>query len=135
MYWCGPRDRPLGGAMLRALCLAIILALPTSALACFKAVGELGIDGETFPFHQKVEANKPYLVPAGQFHLTFSLHALPKKKKQFAVRYKIEERKASRLTLVSEGEEDLLVGTKKEIFAKGEEGHPNSIITIKVIDI
>ena len=48
----------------------------------------------------------------------------------------LKEKKDNKLILVTQGEEeDIHEDKKREIFAKGETGQPNSIITIKLTNI
>lgn len=104
-----------------------------SALACFKATGSFAVDGEKWKIDHKVEPHKEYIFPMGTFILKMTIK--PNKDKH-DVLYVVQEKKGTTLLKVTEGiEEEVVIGQSRDIFAKGEEGQPNSIITIKLIDI
>lgn len=113
--------------------LLIIFALP--AFACFNISGKLGVDGETYKIDQKVDLGKDYSVPMGSFIFGFKVLTHEKEKNKFLFVYKLQERKAKSLETVTQGEEEIDQVRSHEIFAKGEEKQPNSIITIKLKDI
>lgn len=114
--------------------LALVLIFVSySALACWKVEGSFAVDGETYKFHQKVEHDKDYKFPGAHFILSMKLKKIDKKNSE--ITYKIEEKKGLKLVLITEGEDEVIVGNNKEIYAKGEEGQPNSIIILKLTDI
>lgn len=123
----------IGGKMLKIL--IVILSLFTfSAFACWHVEGSLAVDGEVFRFQQKVEHKKEYLFPLGNFILKFTLY--PQDKKNTMMKYLVQEKKELKLLTVTMGEEEnLKENLKRDIFAKGEEGQPNSIITVKFKNI
>lgn len=130
MYRSWSRDRSIGGKMLKLITLTFITLFTFSAFACWKAEGSFAVDGETYKFSQKVEHEKEYKFPGGNFILSFTLK--PMNKKINLIRYKIEEKKNMKLVLVTLGDEEISADRSNDIFAKGEEGQPNSIITIKL---
>lgn len=111
----------------------LAFVLSSAALACWKVEGSLGVDGETWKFSQRFDHNKEYIFPMGSFILKMTLK--PQSKKEHTLVYVVQERKEKSITLVTEGDEDVEEGQQREIFAKGKEGQPNSIITIKLIPI
>ncbi len=112
----------------------MILVTSVNASACWLVKGSLAIDGETFKFTQKVEHKKEYLFPLGSFILKFTLTS--QDKKNTSMNYVVQEKKGIRIDLVTQGkEENIKEDVKRDIFAKGEEGQPNSILTIKLIHI
>ncbi len=113
--------------------LLVFLFITQSALACWRAEGTFAVDGETYKFSQKIDHNKEYKFPGSNFILTFTLKPMDKKNTQ--ITYKIEEKKAQKLVLITKGDDELSHGKENELYAKGEEGQPNSIITIKLVDI
>lgn len=130
MYWCGPRDHAVGGKMLKLIFTTLLFTLSFSALACWKVEGSVAVDGETYKLHQKVDHNKEYMVPMGNFIFKFTIK--PGKKKIHDIKYVLQEKKGIKLTLVTQGEDEVIEGGSKEIFAKGEEGQPHSLITLKL---
>jgi hypothetical protein len=126
---------PVGGTMLKIIIsiLLVIAALP--AFGCWNLQGSYAIDGETYQFANKVDPNKDYLFPAGAFHIKLRL-VQHEKKETITLFYEIQERKASKLVLVTKGEEeDILLLRQTDVFAKGELGQPNSILTLKLTHI
>jgi len=111
--------------------LAIILVLFSfNAMACWKVDGSLGVDGETFKFNQKFDHGKEYSFPMGSFILNIKLDS--GKDKTHTVRYSIFEKKGTKLNLVTKGDDEITEEATKEIFAKGEENQPNTILTLKL---
>ena len=133
MYRRRTRNRPIGGKMLKKLFIVFSLILSVNALACWKVEGTLAVDGETFKIHQKVDHGKEYILPMGNFLFKFTIK--PSDKKFQTMKFVIEEKKDNKLITVSKGEEDIEEGRSNDVFAKGEEGQPNSIITIKLSKI
>lgn len=120
--------------MLKLFSLFFGLFLSLEVLACWKIEGSFAVDGETWKINQKIEHNKEYIIPAGTFIFKFSVESIDKKNKR--LNYAVHEKKGTNLTLVTKGDEDnILIGKEREIFAKGEENQPNSIIIIKLTDI
>ncbi len=120
--------------MLRLLAAAALLFAADGALACWRAAGSLAVDGESWRFDSKVEHDREYLFPAGTFILKLTVR--PAGKTRATVVYAIHERKDKGLVLVGKGEEaDVEAGKPRDIYAKGEPGQPNSIITVKLTDI
>jgi len=113
--------------------LILLLFITNTALACWKAEGSFAVDGETFKFSQKIDHNKEYKFPGGNFIL--SMTVTPDGKEMNNLQYKIEEKKGLKLILVTHGTEELKPKKKTDIFAKGEDGQPNSIITINLVNI
>lgn len=108
-----------------------ILAFSLEAFACWQVDGSLAVDGETFKFNQKVEHKKEYAFPLGNFILRFTLN--PVDKVNTTMNYIVEDKKNLKLVLITKGEEEgIKEKVSRDIFAKGEEGQPNSIITIKL---
>lgn len=111
--------------------IALLLALVSfSAFACWKVDGTLGVDGETFKFNQKFDHGKEYSFPMGSFILNLTLNT--GKGKNHTVRYAVFEKKGVKLNLVTKGDDEVTEDTKKEIFAKGEENQPNTILTLNL---
>lgn len=132
MYWCWSGHRPIGGKMLVKFFTAALLMLSLNAFACWKVDGSLAVDGETWKINQKFEHNKEYVFPMG----TFILKLLIKPGKTQTLNYVVQEKKGTSLTLITQGsEDDIKVGESRDIYAKGEEGQPNSIITVKLTNI
>jgi len=115
---------------MKLLIISALMMFSLSAIACWKVEGTLGVDGETYKIHQKFDHGKEYLFPMGSFILKLTLK--PGKDKKHKVSYVLQEKKGVTLTLVTKGEEDISEEKTEEIFAKGEEGQPNSIITLKL---
>lgn len=96
--------------------------------------GSFAVDGETWKIDNKVEHNKEHIFPAGNFIVKLTVK--PQDKKLNTVSWVVHEKKGNSLVLVTKGvEEDVVAGKTREIYAKGEEGQPNSIIIITLKDI
>jgi hypothetical protein len=96
--------------------------------------GSFAVDGETWKIDNKVEHNKEHIFPAGNFIVRLTVK--PQDKKLNSLSWTVHERKANSLVLVTKGtEEDIEAGKSREIYAKGEEGQPNSIIIVKLTNI
>ena len=130
MHWRGPGNRIIGGEMLRTFFILATLFFSLSAFACWRVEGNFAVDGETFKFNQKIEHNKEYKFPNSNFILSMTVK--PISKVNSLVTYKIEEKKGLKLTVITKGEEEIKSDKHNDIFAKGEEGQPNSIISIKL---
>lgn len=134
MYWRRSGYRGIGGKMLRSFLAFSLFIFSFSALACWKVNGTFAVDGETWKFDNKVEHNKEYIFPVGNYHVKLTFK--PQNKKLVTLTYAVEERKDKKLVLITKGEEeDLKPGEQRDIFAKGEEGQPNSIITVNLTNI
>jgi hypothetical protein len=118
--------------MLKKIFIFITLAFTLNALACWKVDGSLAVDGETWKFNQKIKHNMEYIFPLGPYIFKMTMKA---GKTQTLV-YVVQEKKGTKLTLITEGEEEQIkVGESKDIFAKGVKDQPNSIITVKLTNI
>lgn len=134
MYWSGSRNRGIGGKMLRVFTSLFLLTFSLSVFACWKVEGSFAVDGETWKINQKFEHNKEYIFPAGNFIVKLTI--IPEGKKTSTLKYIVHEKKGTNLILVTKGEEDAIKeGEQRDIYAKGVEGQPNSIITIKLTNI
>lgn len=133
MYRSWSGYRCLGGKMLKKSIALLGLLLSFNLFACWNVEGEVAVDGETYKINQKFVHNKEYSLPMGSF--IFSLKIVPGKSKTHEIKYKLVEKKKLSLVLITQGDDEITEKTQKEIFAKGEEGQPNSIITIKITDI
>lgn len=101
-----------------------------NASACLRIEGSVSLDGEIWKISNKITQGKNYLLPLGDFIFKYKIED----KQTFT--YSIHERRESSLVLITKGdEENIEVGKIREIYAKGEEGHPHSIITIKLINL
>lgn len=133
MYWRGPRDRSVGGKMLKILSI-LTLFISLNAFPCWKVEGSFAVDGETWKIDQKFDHGKIYSLPMGPFIVNLSIKS--EKNKTQTLTYNVQEKKGTTLTLVTKGEEEGIIESKsREIFAKGEEGQPNSIIIVKLKNI
>lgn len=133
MYWRRSGNRSIGRAMLKKIFLLTTLLLSFNALACWKVEGELAVDGESWKINQKFIHNKDYSFPMGTFILTLSIK--PGEKNNHQLKYSLMEKKGITQVLVTKGEDVVSEKETEEIFAKGVEGQPNSIITIKITNI
>lgn len=110
----------------------LFLAFSLNAFACWKVEGSLAVDGETWKLNQKFDHNKDYIFPMGPFILKMTI----KPGKTQTLVYVVQEKKGTSLTLITQGEEEeIKVGESRDIYAKGEKGQPNSIITVKLTNI
>jgi hypothetical protein len=111
---------------------AFLLLVSLDAFACWKVDGDFAVDGQTWKINQKFEHNKEYILPMGTFILKMTI----KPGKTQTLNYVVQEKKGTKLTFVTQGsEDDLKVGESRDIFARGEEGQPNTILTIKLTNI
>ncbi len=108
----------------------LLFLVSSSAWACWSLELNLGIDGENFKFQQKIDHEKKYALPLGPYILNLKL--TKNKNKTINFEYKLEERKEKKLLLITQGEEEIAINVKKDIYAKGEENQPHSIITLKL---
>jgi hypothetical protein len=115
--------------MLKKLISIFVLFVSFEALACLHITGSVSIDGESWKLNSKIENNKEYIFPMGSFIFKMTM-------KDSTLRYVIQEKRQNTLVLVTQGEEqDIKKNVQKDIYAKGEEGQPHSIITIKLTKI
>ncbi len=128
MYRSRPGNCPIGGKMLKFLFLCLF---SFNAMACLHVQGSYSVDGETWKIDQKMELKQEYSLPMGTFILSLSVT----EGKELLVKYKVEEKKGVTLTQVTRGEEKFTLTKAKDIFAKGNEGQPNSILNLKVSKI
>lgn len=134
MYWSWSGNRSFGGKMLKKLFLVSLILVSVNAFACWKVEGSFAVDGETWKINNKFDHGKDYSFPMGTFILTLKLRT--EKDKTQTLIYKVQEKKGINLTLVNEGEEEAIkVGETREVYAKGKEGQPNSIIIVKLTEI
>lgn len=133
MYRCWSGNCDIGGKMLKLLLIGLLI-ISTNAFACWKVEGTFSVDGETWKINNKFEHNKEYIMPTGNFILKLTLKSQDKKKNTLL--YVVHEKKGTTLALVTKGEEENIeAGKEREIYARGEEGQPNSIITVKLTNI
>lgn len=96
--------------------------------------GSFAVDGETWKIDNKIEHNKEHIFPAGTFIVKLTVK--PQDKKLNTLSWVVHEKKGNSLVLVTKGdEEDIEAGKTREIYAKGEEGQPNSIIIVKLKEL
>lgn len=134
MHWCWPGNRGVGGKMLKKLFIMSLLLLSVNVFACWKVEGSFAVDGDTWKINNKFDHEKDYSFPMGTFILTMKIKSEKDKSKTLV--YKVQEKKGTTLTLVTEGEEEAIkVGESRDVYAKGKEGQPNSIITVKLTEI
>lgn len=134
MYRSGPGNRSIGGKMLKKLFILSLISFSLNALACWKVEGSFAVDGDTWKINNKFNHGQEYSFPMGTFILTMKIKS--EKDKTQTLVYKVQEKKGTTLTLVTEGEEEAIkVGEARDVYAKGKEGQPNSIITVKLTDI
>ena len=113
--------------------ILVFLLASFNAFACLNLEGSLAVDGELFKFNQKCDNAKKYSFPLGNFILNMTVE--PGNGKIHPVIYTVHEKKGITLTLVTKGDDELTEGTTKEIYAKGEENQPNTIIILKLKNI
>jgi hypothetical protein len=119
--------------MLKSLTLLFTLFLSLNVLACWKLEGSYSVDGESWKINQKFIHDKEYAFPMGSFILRMSLKS--DKNKQQLLTYIVQEKKGATLTLITEGVEKIKLNQSQDIYAKGKEGQPHSIITVKITNI
>ncbi len=113
--------------------LLVLLSLPT--WACWSLQGSYAVDGQSWKFSNKVDHHQDYLFSTGPYHIKIRLEP-GEIKKSLTVTYEIHERKADKLILVTKGEEEEVIPSRQtEIFAKGEAGQPNTILTLRLRNI
>jgi pyridoxine 5'-phosphate synthase PdxJ len=113
--------------------MLLMCLFSVSAFANWQTEVALGIDGQTWKIENaKIEEGKEVTIALGNYILKMTI----KKSTQEAgldVLYTVNEKKGEKLILVNKGDDILEIGQKmNEIFAKGETGQPNSMITLKM---
>ncbi|HXH31939.1 MAG TPA: hypothetical protein VNJ01_14105 [Bacteriovoracaceae bacterium] len=109
----------------------IFFACFSSAFAGLHLEGQVSVDGEDFPIKQSIDLEKEYNLPIGGFVFNFTLKESKNKKHQLI--YHLKEKKSDKLTSVCLGKEYLTQGVEEKIYAKGEQGQANSILTFKLV--
>jgi antitoxin component YwqK of YwqJK toxin-antitoxin module len=109
------------------LLIIIIFLFSVQASACWELKGTIAVDGETFTIQQKVNHAKDYSFPFGTFIFNFKI--ITGKAKNHTITYSLVEKKQAKLNLITTGEDEISEQKKKEIYAKGEQGQPNTIFT------
>lgn len=112
--------------------LMMLLLLPLSLWAAWDVEVGLGIDGETWKIeHQKFEEGKEQVINMGTNYVLKMTILKSKIEEGLDIRYTLHEKKKEELILVTTGEDTVQKVLKKDIYAKGEEKQPNTIITLK----
>jgi hypothetical protein len=120
--------------MLKKLFFASLFLFSVSAFACWKVEGSFAVDGDSWKINNKFDHNRDYSFPMGTFILTMKIRTEEDKTQTLV--YKVQEKKGTTLILVTEGEEEAIkAGESRDVYAKGKEGQPNSIITVKLTNI
>jgi hypothetical protein len=133
VHWRGSGDSSFGGKMLKIILGLVLLFNMNSLFACWKIEGSFAVDGETWRIHHKFEDHEEFFLTAHEFILSLSL--IKKEDQTLRLRYKINHKKGSTLSLVSKGEEELKEEKNQDIYIKGDKGYPHSIITVKLKNI
>jgi hypothetical protein len=112
--------------------LMMLMLLPLNLWAAWDVELGLGIDGETWKIeHQKFEDGKEQSVNMGNYILKMTIKK-SKIETGLDVLYTLHEKKGVELILITKGDEVIEQKLKKDIYAKGEEKQPNTIITLKL---
>lgn len=113
---------------------ALLVSFPALACTNLFVEGKLAVDGQTWKFSQKLRGiGKEDSFQVGPYIIAMTF-TYPEN--SYRVKYKVEEKKGTTLTMVTKGEEDEIEPNQsRDIMAKGETGQPNSIITLKLKDI
>lgn len=132
MYRSRSGHGPIGGKMLKFLFL-FLFSFPAFACLGVNVDGKVAVDGQTWKMNQTFTFGREYGIMMGPYILSMTItHS----KMDFTVKYKLDEKKGLKLVRVTEGvEEEVDLNTSRDIMAKGLEGQPNSIITLKLKDI
>lgn len=108
--------------------LLFLSLISFNAFADWQTELTLGIDGETFVSDKIILVNaKESSLSLGRYLLKLTI-SKSKEDKFLEVSYALTEK----TTLVAKGKDDLEDRPTNEIFAKGEKGQPNTIITLKM---
>jgi hypothetical protein len=117
------------------LLLLLLSLFSFQALADWESELTLGIDGETFKKEKVTFINaKETSLTLDRFLLKMTL-SKAKEEKSVMVKYSLHEKKGEKMTLVTKGEDELEDQPTNDIFAKGEKGQPNTILTLKMKQI
>ncbi len=118
--------------MLRFI-FCLLISIPVFACTGVNVEGKLAVDGQTWKMNMNIAMGKDISVPMGPYIFTMKLiHP----EGGYLVKYRLEEKKGTTLTLVTKGEEEEIeLNKSRDIMARGEEGQPNSIITLRLKDI
>lgn len=116
--------------MMKALLLAF-LTFPAMSMTQWKADLGLSIDGENLK-REKIVFNpgKENTIELSRYQLKLSLQK-NKQEGGVDVTYSLQEKKAKDMVIIARGTENIDDSKAAEIYAKGETGQPNSIITFK----
>lgn len=113
--------------------LAFFISFPALACLGVNIDGKLAVDGQTYKFNRTVKLAQEDLIPAGPYIISVTV---THPEDGLFMKYKVEEKKGTTLTLITKGEEEEIeIGKARDIMAKGEPNQPNSIMTIKLKDI
>ncbi|HXH32211.1 MAG TPA: hypothetical protein VNJ01_15520 [Bacteriovoracaceae bacterium] len=112
--------------------LLILFVSISSSFAGWQLEGQVSIDGEDFPIKQSIELGKEYSSPLGSFVFDYSLKE--SKNKKYLISYHLKEKKGDKLTSVCSGKESLTQSKEEKVYAKGEPGQANSILTFKLLE-
>ncbi len=120
---------PIGGKMLKIL-FVLFISLPLFACTGVNVDGKLAVDGQSWKLNQNFTLDREQSIPLGPYILSMTVSHSGN---IYKAKYKVEEKKAGKLVLVTAGEEDEIdLSKSRDIMAKGEEGQPHSIITLKL---
>lgn len=86
--------------------------------------GEVSVDGEDLPFQQEVQLEKEYSLTLKSYTLNFTIFPA-KDKDKFKLNYTLKEKNV----FITIGTDTLTMSKAKRIYAKGEQGQPNTILT------
>lgn len=108
--------------------LLFLSLISFNAFADWQTELTLGIDGETFASEKMILVNaKESSIPLGRYLLKLTI-TKSKEDKFLEVSYALSEK----TKLVAKGKDEIEDRPTNEIFAKGEKGQPNTIITLKM---
>ncbi len=111
----------------------ILISFPALACLGVNAEGKLAVDGQTWEMNQNFTLGNEQSIPLGPY--IFSM-TVSHSGKLYRAKYKLEEKKGTKLILITKGEEDeLTTGKITDIMAQGEKGQPHSIITLKLKEL
>lgn len=112
------------------LLLTLLCLFPLLSFADWKADVSLAVDGETFEAKDVTLKNgKETLSKVGDYSLKLTLKEI-KNEKNLDVTYVVEQ-KSPKYILVNKGSDLIGATGSNDIYAKGEAGQPNTIITLK----
>ena len=120
---------------MKTLFLLLLSLLSLNALADWEGELTLGIDGETFKKEKVTFINaKETSLTIERFLLKMTI-SKAKAEKSLIVKYSLHEKTGQKITLVTKGEDELEDQPTNDIFAKGEKGQPNTILSLKMKQI